>query len=62
VAELRDFFAVSSAYEADRLDEATEARVGEMYGRVEEVMRTSGESARVVHRERARMSRLNPLG
>jgi hypothetical protein len=61
VVELRDFFAVSGAYDQDPLDEATESRVQELYARVDEVMRTSGENARVVHLERARMSRLDPV-
>jgi hypothetical protein len=62
VAVLRDYFAVSGAYEDDPLDDATERRVEELYSRVDEVMRTSGGNARVVHRERARMARLNPVG
>jgi hypothetical protein len=61
VVELRDFFAVSGAYEEDPLDEATEARVQELYARVDEVMRAAGENARVAHRERARVARLNPV-
>jgi hypothetical protein len=61
VVELRDFFAVSNAYEEGPLDEATDARVEALYARVEAVMRTSGENARVVHRERARMTRLDPV-
>ncbi|HYU92264.1 MAG TPA: hypothetical protein VEN95_02105 [Actinomycetota bacterium] len=60
VVELRDFFAVSGAYE-DPPDEATEARVQELYARVDEVMRAAGENARVAHRERARVARLNPV-
>jgi len=61
VVELRDFFAVSGAYEEDPLDEATEARVQELYARVDEVMRAAGENARVARRERARVARLNPV-
>ena len=61
VTELRDFFAVSGAYDQDPLDETTESRVQELYDRVDEVMRTSGDHARVVHLERARMSRLDPV-
>jgi hypothetical protein len=61
VIELRDFFAVSGAYEEDPLDEATEARVQELYGRVDEVMQAAGENAWVAHRERARVTRLNPV-
>jgi len=61
VVELRDFFAVSGAYEEDPLDETTEARVQELYARVDEVMRAAGEKARVARRERARVARLNPV-
>jgi hypothetical protein len=61
VVELRDFFAVSGAYEEDPPDEAREARVEELYARVEAVMQTAGEQARVAHRERARMARLIPV-
>jgi|ERR671923_2495119 SAM-dependent methyltransferase len=60
VRELRDFFAVYSAYEEDVVDDEVEARVDTFYERVDAVMRSSGRDARVVHRERARMSRLNP--
>jgi hypothetical protein len=61
VRELRDFFATYSAYEEDPVDDDVQARIDEFYGRVEGVMRSSGHDARVVHRERARMSRLNPV-
>jgi hypothetical protein len=61
VSELRDYFAVSNAYEEGPLDKATEARVEELYARVDEVMQSSGDNARVIHRERARMARLNPV-
>lgn len=62
IVELRDFFAVAGAYDEAPRDEATEARIHEVYARVEDVMRTSGENARVAHRERARMTRLDPGG
>lgn len=62
VVELRDFFAVAGAYDEAPREEATEARVQEVYARVEDVMRTSGESAKVAHREPARMTRLIPAG
>lgn len=61
VVELRDFFAVSGAYEDNPRDEATDAQVQELYARVEDVMRTSGENTHVAHRERARMARLIPV-
>ena len=61
VRELRDFFAVYSAYEEDRADDQVEAGVDAFYGRVDDVMRSSGLGARVVHRERALMSRLSPI-
>jgi len=61
VVELRDFFEVAEAYDETPRDEATEARIQEVYGRVEEAMRTSGDNAKVAYRERARMSRLMPV-
>jgi SAM-dependent methyltransferase len=61
VGELRDFFATYSAYEEDPVDDDVQARADEFYGRVDDVMRSSGRDARVVYRERARMSRLNPI-
>jgi SAM-dependent methyltransferase len=61
VRELRDFFAVYSAYEEDPPDDEFEAGVDAFYGRVDDVMRSSDLGARVVHRERALMSRLNPI-
>jgi hypothetical protein len=61
VRELRDFFAVYSAYEEDPADDEVEAGVDAFYGRVDDVMRSSGLGARIVHRERTLMSRLNPL-
>jgi hypothetical protein len=60
VVELRDFFEVTGAYDETPRDEATEARVQEMYARIEDAMRTSGENANVAHRERARIARLIP--
>jgi hypothetical protein len=62
VVELRDYFAMSNAYENGAVDETAEARIEELYARVEDVMRTYGDDARVVHRERARVSRLDPVG
>lgn len=61
VRELRDFFAVYSAYEEDPVNDEVEARVDAFYERVDAVMRSSGRGARVVHRERALMSRLSPI-
>lgn len=61
VVELRDFFVVSGAYDEDPLDEAREARVQELYVRVDAVMQAAGEQARVAHRERARVARLVPV-
>jgi hypothetical protein len=61
VAELREFFATSNAYEDGPIDEATEARIDALYARGDDLMRSSGANARVVHRERTRMTRLNPV-
>ncbi len=62
VAELRDHFAVSGAYDADPKDEHLLALQADLYGRVENALRTSGRSAEVVYCERARMARLRPRG
>ncbi len=60
VAELRDHFAVSSAYDEDPKDEYLLALQTEMFTRVEQVMRTSDRSVEVVYCERARMTLLRP--
>lgn len=60
VAELRDHFAVSGAYDADPKDEQLLALQADLYGRVEQVMRTSDRLAEVVYCESARMTRLRP--
>lgn len=60
VAELRDHFAVSGAYDADPKDEHLLALQTDLYGRVEQVMRTSDRSAEVIYCERALMTRLRP--
>jgi hypothetical protein len=60
VAELRDHFAVSGAYDADPKDEHLLTLQTDLYGRVEQVMRTSDRSAEVVYCEPARMTRLRP--
>jgi len=60
VAELRDHFAVSGAYDSDPKDEHLLALQTDLCGRVEQVMRTSDRSAEVVYCETARMTRLRP--
>jgi len=60
VAELRDFMARAGAYDDRPEDEAVVARQAELYARVEEVMRGSGEEAEVAYHERGRMARLTP--
>lgn len=60
VAELRDHFAVSGAYEADPKDDHLLALQTDLYGRVEQVMRTSDRLAEVVYCDSARMTRLRP--
>jgi hypothetical protein len=62
VAELRDHFAVSGAYDADPKDEQLLALQTDLYGRVEQIMRTSDRPAEVVYCEVARMTRLRPRG
>ena len=58
VVELRDFFAVVGAYDESPRDQDTQVQVDELYAQVEAVMTSSGEKAKVSHRERARMTRL----
>ena len=60
VAELRDHFAVLGAYDSDPKDEHLLALQTDLYGRVEQVMRTSDRSAEVVYCETARMTCLRP--
>jgi hypothetical protein len=61
VEELRDFFAVQSAYEEDSVDDDVQKLVDALYVRVDDVMRGTEEDALVFHRERARVSRLDPV-
>jgi hypothetical protein len=60
VAELRDHFAVSGAYDGDPKDQQLLALQADLYGRVEQVMRRSDGSTEVVYCETARMTRLRP--
>ena len=60
VPELRDFSAKVGAYDDSPKDHAVEARVTELYGRVEEIRQAAGEKAEVSYHERARITRLNP--
>ena len=60
VAELRDHFAVSGAFDPDPKDETLATLQDELYARVAEVMATSGEDAKVVYDEKARITRLRP--
>ncbi len=61
VAELRDYIAEAGAYDEGPRDDAADARQDELYARVEEVMRTSGEGVEVAYHERARMTLLVPV-
>jgi hypothetical protein len=60
VAELRNHFAVSGAYDPDPKDETLATLQDELYARVAEVLRVSGEGAKVVYDEMGRMTRLRP--
>jgi len=61
VAELRDFMAKAGAYDESPEDDAVVARKAELYARVDEVMRGSGDRVEVAFREKARMTRLTPV-
>jgi hypothetical protein len=61
VVELRDFLAVAGAYDEGPRDQATQVKLDELYAWVEAVMTSSGEKAKVSHRERARMTQLIPV-
>lgn len=61
VAEIQEFFAKMEAYDDSPTDEAVEARVIELYTRVEEIMKAVGDRAEVAYHERARISRLMPM-
>jgi hypothetical protein len=60
VAELRDYFALYGAYDEELVDDDVQARVDALYERADQIMASSGD-ARVVYRERVRMSRLEPV-
>jgi len=60
VPELQEFFEERDAYEDSPMDEAVEARVTELYGRVEDIMQAAGGGTEVAYHERARITRLNP--
>jgi|SRR6478672_10622713 hypothetical protein len=61
VAELRDFMAEAGAYDDRPEDDAAVARKADLYARVDEVMRASGDRAEVAFHERGRMARLTPV-
>jgi len=59
--ELRDHFASAGAYDPAPKDPTLVAHQEELYGRVDESMARSSDSAEVVYNERARLNRLLPL-
>ena len=61
VAELCDFMAEAGAYDDRPEDSAVVARKAELYARVDEVMRASGDRVEVAFHEKARMARLTPV-
>lgn len=62
IAELRGFFAVAGAYDQEPRDPDIQARIVELDARIEEAVRAAGAAVLIVHRERARMTRLIPAG
>jgi SAM-dependent methyltransferase len=61
VDELRNFFAVSGAYDDTPKDETLAARQEAVYGRAEHLIAASGGKAKIVYGERGRMNRMMPL-
>jgi hypothetical protein len=61
VRELREFFAVSGAYDEAPKDEAQARRQDDLYGHVEELMAPAGDLATLVYNERGHMNRLAPI-
>ncbi len=61
VAELRDFLTEADAYDDTPTDEAVAALRTEMYDRIDEFMRATGDEAEAVQHERARIARLKPI-
>jgi hypothetical protein len=61
VRELRDFFAVGSAYDSAPKDEALARRQDDLYGHVEELMAAARDLATLVYNERGHMNRLAPV-
>ena len=59
--ELGEFMTVAGAYDDRPEDETVVARKAELYARVDELMRASGERSEVAFHERARMARLTPV-
>lgn len=60
VAELRDFWVKSEAYDDSPTDDVVAAQEAELFARVEEIMQSAGQGAEVADHERARIARLRP--
>jgi hypothetical protein len=60
VRELRDFFALASAYDESPASPRITRLRDEVYGRATEVMDASGDDAQLIYREGVRASRLIP--
>ena len=60
VPELRDFWAKAGAYDDSPKEDTTEARVAEVYARVEKIRQAAGQGVEVALHERARITRLKP--
>jgi SAM-dependent methyltransferase len=61
VSEMRKYLEESNAYEEPAKDRRRAAKEAELAARVEQVMRTGGRGAKVVHDERTRINRLRRI-
>jgi hypothetical protein len=60
VSELRDFFAMTGAYDEDPKDDVLAARQAEFYARADAIMQHAG-GAEIAYLERGRIARLKPI-
>jgi len=60
IAELQEFLAENEAYDDSPMNEEVEARMLELFTRVESVLKGAGAGSEVAYHERARITRLRP--
>jgi len=61
IAELVKYLEEIDVYEDSPKDETVEARMTELFSRIEELMIATGDGAEVAYHERARITRLKPI-